>query len=39
MSAIKKAIMALNFIFIFANEMTTVDNQSWILVHYYGMTS
>jgi hypothetical protein len=30
MSAIKKAIMALNFLYIFANEMTIVDNQSWI---------
>jgi len=31
--------MALNFLSIFANEMTIVDNQSWIFVHYYGMTS
>jgi len=31
--------MALNFLSIFANEMTIVDNQSWISIHYYGMTS
>jgi hypothetical protein len=31
--------MALNFLSIFANEMTIVGNQSWILAHYYGMTS
>jgi hypothetical protein len=31
--------MALNFLSISPNEITTLDDQSWILVHYYGMTS
>ncbi len=33
--AIKEAILTSNFLFISANEMITIDNQSWNFVHCY----
>ncbi len=33
--AIKEAIITLNFLSIFEDEMITIDNQSWIFVHCY----
>jgi hypothetical protein len=33
--AIKKVIMASSFLYIFVDEMTIVDNQSWICIHCY----
>ncbi len=32
---IKEVILASSFLSIFANEVTIIDNQSWIFVHCY----
>jgi hypothetical protein len=35
LTANKEAIMASSFLSIFVDEMITIDNQSWIFVHWY----
>jgi hypothetical protein len=39
LTANKKAIMASSFLSIFVDEVITIDNQSWILVHWYMVVS
>jgi hypothetical protein len=35
LNAIKEVILAFNFLLVFTNEITIVDNQSWISIHCY----
>jgi hypothetical protein len=35
LTATKEVILVSSFLYIFANEITIVDNQSWIFVHCY----